>query len=332
MSELKNQIQKVLDKTFFNQSKRKINIENDYINFSCPYCLDSQKNPNKKRAYIYLNSLFFVCFHCGIKRPFHIFLSDFEEPITNLKLIRQIEERISKNILANASFNGEILSYLKDYAINRKDFENMQCLVRCDENDKFLKSRFIENLFRHFSTIGDIKYIFNTIGDSFIGFQVRNPHSDIKYKSYTLSRIYQKYYSEDKKNELSIIDKYSLLFNFFNINFNDTIYLFEGPIDSFLLDNSVALCGVNKKLNYFDNIENVKILFDNDDAGKTKMIELLKSGRSVFMWKKILKDYNIKTPIKDLNDLHIYAKNHKLNILDNLSEYFTKKKLDILHV
>ena len=46
---VKSILQKVLDKEFSNQKKRKVVDYNDRLNFACPYCGDSHKNNHAKR-------------------------------------------------------------------------------------------------------------------------------------------------------------------------------------------------------------------------------------------------------------------------------------------
>ena len=67
--------------------------------------------------------------------------------------------------------------------------------------------------------------------------------------------------------------------------------------------------------------------------GKTRMIEKLKNGQSVFMWNKFLKDFNIPTrKVKDLNDLVKYEYNKRTGCLTDLDKYFTNNSLDIIFI
>ena len=55
--------------------------------------------------------------------------------------------------------------------------------------------------------------------------------------------------------------------------------------------------------NYFDNVANVRYLFDNDNVGKKHALKKLKEHKKVFLWDMYLKELNIKCKIKDVNDL-----------------------------
>lgn len=52
----------------------------DLYNFRCPYCLDSKKNKNKARGYIYAraNQYFYRCHNCGMSTTFSHFLKDLD--------------------------------------------------------------------------------------------------------------------------------------------------------------------------------------------------------------------------------------------------------------
>ena len=55
-------VQKILNKEFANQNKRRFVDYHDRLNFSCPYCGDSHKNQYAKRGNLYFNRLIFIIF------------------------------------------------------------------------------------------------------------------------------------------------------------------------------------------------------------------------------------------------------------------------------
>lgn len=65
---IKEKIKDVLKNAHADPRKHNIKDFNDRINFACPICGDSNKDPNKKRANIYKgNPLFMVCFNDGCR-------------------------------------------------------------------------------------------------------------------------------------------------------------------------------------------------------------------------------------------------------------------------
>ena len=55
---------------------REIKIYPDRLNFACEYCLDSQKNPNAKRANLYFKNMFKVCFNESCNMSFVKMMKD----------------------------------------------------------------------------------------------------------------------------------------------------------------------------------------------------------------------------------------------------------------
>ena len=63
------------------------------------------------------------------------------------------------------------------------------------------------------------------------------------------------------------------------------------------------------------------------------MIEKLKSGQTVFMWDKFLKDFDIPPrKVKDLNDLIKWEFSNRSECLKDLDKYFTSDSLDIIFI
>lgn len=113
---------------------------------------------------------------------------------------------------------------------------------------------------------------------------------------------------------LSKLNSQKTLFNFNNIDQSgDKIYIFEGPIDSFFVRNSVAVAGIQENsTNVFTTLQQqmlqTKPLMDkvwildnqwNDQASYNKTARLIDSGESVFIWPKQLNKF------KDFNDMAV---------------------------
>ena len=109
--------------------------------------------------------------------------------------------------------------------------------------------------------------------------------------------------------------------------------IFEGPIDAMFMTNSIGLTGVKKQIIEFNEIPTARYFFDNDIEGKTRMIEKLKGGQTVFMWDKFLKDFNVPPrKVKDLNDLVKWEFKNRTGCLKDLDKYFTNNSLDIVFI
>ena len=141
----------------------------------------------------------------------------------------------------------------------------------------------------------------------------------------------EKYINEEDgiENIVFNLDKLSGMFNIMNINLSQTITVMEGPIDSLAISNSIALQGASKKLNgFFDEVENVRYIFDNDMTGKEMSIKKLKDHKNVFLWTMYLKKIHSDIKIKDINDLQ---KNNMLN-MELIDKCFSDDELDVIMI
>ncbi len=135
---------------------------------------------------------------------------------------------------------------------------------------------------------------------------------------------------EEFLNKTRELDHISTVFNVLTLNFNDIITLFEGPLDSFLFRNSCGMCSVNNDWPF--DVDNIRWFQDNDEAGKKKALEVLASGKSVFMWKKFIDDFELHgKKIKDYNDIMIYQRANNVDFGD-IEKYFSTHKYDGIYL
>lgn len=339
---IKNKVQTILDRKFAKDRyvKRKIDIYNDRFNCACPYCGDSLSDPKKKRGNIYFNSLHFHCFNCGESVGINKFLTDFDESLSQEDRItvHEIQQNSKKIEPRHSSEQSSIsMRLLEKIAIPKSIFFKSLDLISPYKNEfvsSYLKSRKIDiRDWKYFAFNPNTKelYILNTTGqDRIIGYQIRQLDSNSKkarYLSRRLTKMYdelfhkdinsiiekmilseplgQKYIDEEDgiENISANLDKLSGIFNIMNINMSNMITIMEGPIDSLAIPNSIALQGASKTLNgFFDNMKNIRFLFDNDKTGKEMSIKKLKEHKKIFLWSLYLKTKGIKD-VKDINDL-----------------------------
>ena len=342
LENIKGKLQVILNKKFANDSyiKRKIDVYHDRWNFSCPYCNDSRTDVRKKRGNIYLDSLKFFCFNCSHSAGINRFLSDFNEELSNEDKIavHEIQQNAKKFEPRHSSEQSSIsMRLLEKIAIPKSIFFKSLDLISPYKNEfvsSYLKSRKIDiRDWKYFAFNPNTKelYILNTTGqDRIIGYQIRQLDSNSKkarYLSRRLTKMYdelfhkdissiiekmilseplgQKYIDEEDgiENISANLDKLSGIFNIMNINMSNMITIMEGPIDSLAIPNSIALQGASKTLNgFFDNMKNIRFLFDNDKTGKEMSIKKLKEHKKIFLWSLYLKTKEIKD-VKDINDL-----------------------------
>ena len=368
LDNIKNKIQEILNKKFANDSyiKRKIDVYHDRLNFSCPYCGDSRSDVRKKRGNLYLDSLRFHCFNCSYSAGINRFLSDFNEELSNedkiaVHEIQQNAKKFEKRV--SSSQSSMSMTLLNKLAIP-KDILFKQLGIISPYKDvtasNYLKSRMInikDWKYFAYNPLTKELYILNTSPlDRVIGFQIRqlDPKSHKqRYTSSRLTKIYsdvfnkdingiverlllkeplgQKYIEEEDgvENIVANLDRLSGIFNIMNVNLSQPLTIMEGPIDSLAIANSIALQSAAKHLDgFFDEVENVRYLFDNDKTGKEMSLKKMKNHKKVFLWGQYLDMIKSKTNIKDINDLQ---KQNLFNI-DIIEKCFSDDEFDAMYI
>ena len=342
LDNIEEKVQRILNSKFARDSfhKRHIDHYSDRINFACPFCGDSLRDPRKKRFNIYLNSLSCHCFNCNHHSGINSFLKQFDEELSmedkiQVHEIQQTSKKFERRISANqSSFAFQLLDKL---AIPKSVLFGMLKLItpyKSKECSDYLNSRCINiKQWKHFAYNEKSKelYILNiNSNDRVIGMQIRqlDPNSKkSRYLTRSLSKIYSDIFNKDIsilierllksmengdkyimeedgiENIQANLDRLSGLFNIMNVDMSIPLTIVEGPIDSLCISNAIALQGATKLNNYFDDLKRVRFLFDNDKIGKEHTLNKLKTNKRVFLWSLYIKKMYIKDKVKDLNDI-----------------------------
>ena len=279
-------------------------VKNGLWTFRCPYCGDSKKNKNKTRGYIFQvkGDHVFKCHNCGITRSFSNFLKDHVPHVYDEYVMERYKEgTIGKNVP-----KPDLTQFISKPKFEKKtiDLEPLSCLNNFHVAKKYILDRGIPenkldrlyycpnfkewtNKQKHtfFDTSNDEERIIiplNSTDGNLIGFQGRSlsPNAKMRYITVMLDDSAPKLYGLD------------------HINKNETIYIVEGPLDSFFLENSVAMCGSDvdiRSLGWSDYIW----VYDNEPRSRQitdKLSKSIDAGDSVVIWPRSIKE-------KDLNDM-----------------------------
>lgn len=340
VAEITPKIQEILKKVFpNNKSKQTIRVHRDRISFAAPCCGDSAHDNSKKRGNIILEGKFknlYKCFNCGMCMSVANFLKSYGQNIS-LGMIDYITDH-NPETTQNSSTN---ISYLYDnelidsYAVDRELFRTTLNLIECSEpcyGKKYLLSRRQYSFDKFMYSVKTNKlFVLNlTNTGKIIGIQVRSfdNNSGAKYKTYNLQKIHE-IILRDNVVVPDYINELSMIFNILLMDYNRYVTVVEGPMDSFLIKNCIALCGASKRMDFPFM---TRYMFDDDKVGREHAIEKIKNGYSVFMWDKLKKELNIKSGKKlDMNDVvkYCYDNNIQCPMLDN---YFTDSELDLIMI
>jgi len=352
LDKVKATLREILVKRFPGDSERqRIVPSGQRLNFCCPYCGDSHNDPKKKRGNFYVKWLYFKCYNGGCEQYVDLIkmIKDFsveglssEETLSaKLRIAasqdaarqdRLLRHELSLNALTNTDFTKilvprqQLMNTLKLMEVHPKSPMGIYLFKRSQEADKRFawdprrKRLFIFNLDE------TKEWIFSLQTRQF-------DNANSKYLTYNLSGIWVKMMGNNDEEFLTKtreIDQISTVFNVLTINFNDMITLFEGPLDSFLYRNSCGMCSVNNDWPF--DVENVRWFQDNDDAGRKKALAVLNEGKSIFLWKKFIDDFELHgKKIKDYNDIVTYGRANKINFGD-LEKYFSTHKYDGIYL
>ena len=277
--------------------------KNGLYNFRCPYCGDSQKHRNKARGYFFRlkSDMVYKCHNCGVGRTLPNFLKDQAPDL--------YDEYIMERYKSGTTGKG---SYVPKPKFEKPKFKKKGELVCCSELNKghhavgYLLGRQIPE--KHFSdlfytdnffawvntqkpTFKDVKKdqpriiipFIDTQGEWF-GFQGRslNANDTLRYITIML---------DESKTKIFGLDR---------VDFDKTIYITEGPIDSFYIDNAIAMAGADVDWEILRNKE-VVFVYDNEQRNKeiiNRMTKAIDKGFEIVIWPDNLQE-------KDLNDMFI---------------------------
>lgn len=272
-------------------------INNNLYNCRCILCGDSKKNKNKARGYFYQvkNNTNYKCHNCGVNISFNNYLKIIDidlhkqyifekfkdgntskySPVDRPKFFNFTPEFKTKVVLdiPKASENLKAKKYLKDRNLNPDIYyyadkfkEWVNSIKPTFEDIKIDESRII------------IPLIYKNI---FIGFQGRSiGPSSVKYITIMLDEDAPKIYGLDE------------------IDINKTVYITEGPFDSYFIDNSVALCGADGDLSTL-GIKDYVWIYDNEPRNleiAKRISNVIDSDQKIVIWPNSIKE-------KDINEM-----------------------------
>ena len=360
-------IQNILNKEFSNKHKRRVVTYEDRINMACPYCGDSHRNQHAKRGNLYYNRLIYICFNCDKKTNLDRLCKDFNEVLDPDKKLEMIEHLNS--VMTYSDFEGDFVDAKFEDLIDLSELERVfnQDLTPISDFKpiqvnggvyKYLCGRGIgpelhKDIYqaKYWKNEDEHEWIIamlNRRGNKVLGMQIRNLKEGRRrmFKIYNYENLLEwisigKDVEEYDMSQLVIYNKLSYYFNILNVNFMDTITVFEGYLDSLFFPNSIGLVGVNTDYRFLEsNNLDLRYFFDNDEAGYKKSEEKIKGGFPVFLWKKLFEDIVSKkktddpyrllhriSKVKDINKLSELVPNpYKKLELDN---FFSSDVLDM---
>ena len=316
---------------------RFVKKKDDLYNFRCPLCGDSQKNKTKARGYVYRrkNDYFYKCQNCGASTSFYNFLKQVDPNLVDEYALERYKLSANTNspepefseLKVKPTFKKRLNlptiqslpdgHFAKDYVIARKIPEEFyselyyaEDFKKCVEDVGVEKDGLID---------GDKRLIipFYDKDGNLTGLQGRSlSNSKIRYIT------------------IKIMEEVPRVFGLNRVDESKRIYVFEGPIDSMFIENSVAVASsaLESASNYLDKSKLV-LVFDNEPRNKdiVKLMEqAIDNHYSVVIWPEMIKEKDINEMILqgfDKEELYdIMEKNIHINLRAKM-EFINWKKV-----
>lgn len=291
--------------------------DDSLYNCRCVICGDSSKNKRKARGYFfnYKNELRYKCHNCDASLTFGNFLKNLDGNLHSQYALEKYSEgnvRLTTNTLP--AFEQPVFKKeeerLLDKLLDRldklpEDNEAVQyCTKRGIPREKFNQIYFIEN-------VKNIVQLSDKYKES-----IRGEEPRIVFPFYNEQNVLTGVTCRALRGEalryitVKIKEDDQLIYNIDNVNFDKTVYVVEGPIDSLFLDNCIAANGTSFKKVVSDKIVYV---YDNQPRNKEvcKLIsKIIDEGKKVVIFPQTIDE-------KDLNEMVLAGRNVKKIVKDN---------------
>ena len=326
-----------------NKLQRFTKRKDDLWNFRCPICGDSQKNKFKARGYIYSRDghYFYRCHNCSISINFSSFLRQVDVNLADEYSKEQFAEKAGVLKPRPKQPVVDITKFDKPKFVKFTALNALKKVSQLEPNHpakKYVESRkipsnvhfklFYAPKFKAFvntlvpdkfdPTIDEPRLIIPFVdqNQNLIGFQGRNFSGDgIRYITIMLDKDKPKVYGLE------------------SCNLNEKFYVFEGPIDSMFIKNSIAMAGssLDKLLEPYKS--KAVIVFDNEPRNKEivgNIEKYIQSGFRVCLWPDGIHEKDVNEMIlKGLQpaDIKLIIDNNTFIGLGGLMKLNTWKKV-----
>ena len=272
-------------------------VKANLYNFRCPICGDSKKHKNKARGYFYQvkTNTNFKCHNCGASLSLNNFLKQIDSTLHKQYTLEKFKEGHAggRNVVVEEPKfefkqpvfrKGLDLPKASDVTVAKEYLEKR----KLDPSKFYFTNKFKQwtnTQKKTFDTIGrDESRIIIPMYDenrNLIGFQGRSlgPNS-VKYITVMINDDAPKIYGLD------------------TIKTEKPIYILEGPFDSTLVENSVAMCGSDIDIGSFGWSDYIWV-FDNEPRNReivNRISKTIDRGDKVVIWPKFVEE-------KDINDM-----------------------------
>lgn len=275
-------------------------VENNY-NFRCPYCGDSQKNKFKSRGYLIQRDrgYSYYCHNCGQTASFKQFIKHVDPQLYPEYVKESFTEANNTPQIDDSQFKTQQPVFEQKTALS-----SLTKISQLDWNhpaknyviDRKIPNKAHSYLYycRNFS-----KWVNELLGYEKLDPKNKEPRLIIPFfdQNKKLFGLQGRSFSDKGIRYITIMldETKDKCFGLDRIDERRTVYVFEGPIDSMFIDNSIAMAGSAGKV----ALDDVVFVYDNEprNAEMLKRVEkTIDQGHKICIWPQ-------EIGWKDVNDM-----------------------------
>lgn len=302
-----------IDKKFIQQLSYKLRnfkeiSTNPYkVNFSCPYCGDSKKNPNVGRAYLTEkgDTIFYKCFNCSYSTNSYKLIQFLDSNIFD-------EFVVAKYLEKNKDSGNDYVPILKKEEPKPERNDPLVGLKKAIDLKpdhpvaEYLRSRLIpsDQIERLWYAPKFKKWVNSVSPDYFKSIKIDEPRLIIPFFDFDNQCFAVSARSFDPKSlrymTIRFDEEQPKLFGLEQVDKTKDIFVTEGPLDSLFLQNAVSFAGSDGVIDKYLPKDKLVIVLDNEPRNlevTKKYRKFVKGGFRICIWPSSLYGKG-----KDIND------------------------------
>jgi len=295
-------------------------------NFRCPLCGDSETNTHKARAYIYekQGKMMFHCHNCNATLSVPNFIKTVDQNLYNEMQLERLQDSKTPEQVEYESFVEKMKKPVFMKSGPLKGLKKVSQLSPDHKTKRFVDARRIPNPYhaRLFNCPNFKQFTNNLVPGKFDEDSVSRDETRLLIPFFTKEKQLHAYQGralgQSKVKYITIVldDSVPKVYGLDNVDFAKRSYVFEGPIDSMFVPNSIATAGGDlvSAIGTLNIQQNAVIVYDNEPRSKEtikKLDKAILNGYNVCIWPENLEH-------KDVNDM----------VLAGLSPEFIKHIID----
>ena len=279
-------------------------VRDNLWNFRCPICGDSHKRKDKARGYLYKkkNSFFYKCHNCGAGNTFNNFLKTLDPMLHAEYLVEKYKNNeTQKNTPIPSAVPFKFEAPVFNNPLKKlRSFDTLQSHLAFS----YIEHRKIPEKHWDKLYLADKFYEWsNTMfSQRFKDINIDYPRLVIPFfdKSGKMFAYQGRAFGKEQPRyiTLKLEENKEKIYGLERIDFENHVYVVEGPLDSLFLDNCLAVAGADLDL-VNSEPSTTTAIYDNEPRNHQTVDRMFKSvdkGYNVVVWPSDLEH-------KDINDM-----------------------------